>query len=123
MSIKFKKGHIIPRWCHVTTTDRKAQHNCTFGCDVEVTLRDGSVRIYALTDGPIVHVRGRKGPSRKMKGGSTRYSRAVACNLRLDFSRVNDGTLVRMQGTDGFVSAVLQTGPFNLMPEEQWWKL
>ena len=122
MGIIFKKGHIIPRWCHVKTTDRKAQHNCTFGCDEEVTLRDGSVRIYALTDGAIIHVRGRKGPSRKMKGGSTKYSGAVACKFHLDFSRVNDGTLVRMQGTAVFVSAVLPDWPGNPMPEAQWWK-
>ena len=59
MGIIFKKGHIIPRWCHVKTTDRKAQHNCTFGCDVEVVL----------------------------KGGSTKYSIAVINHVHGDFSR------------------------------------
>lgn len=77
MSTKFKKGHIIPRWCHVKTDDRKAQHNCKFGCDVEVTVLGGVVKVVALSPGPVICVTGKKGPSRRMKGGSIKYSRAV----------------------------------------------
>lgn len=49
MGVIFKKGHIIPRWCHVKTDDRKAQHNCIFGCDVEVTVFGGVAKIVALS--------------------------------------------------------------------------
>lgn len=90
MGIIFKKGHIIPRWCHVKTVDRKAQHNCTFGCDVEVVVNGGVVKMYALSTGPLINVRGRRGPSRRMKGGSTKYSMVVVDYVHGDFSRVND---------------------------------
>lgn len=108
IGVVFKKGHIIPRWCHVKTDDRKAQHCVTFGCDVEVVFDGGVVRIFGTSDGAIIHVRGRKGPSRRMRGGSTKYSRAVCQHVYCDFSRVNDATVVRMQSTNSFVSARME---------------
>ena len=89
MSIKFKKGHIIPRWCHVKTSDRKAQHNCTFGCDVEVVVSNGVVKMCALSTGSLIHIKGKRGPSRRMKGGSTKYSKVVVQHVHGDFSKVN----------------------------------
>lgn len=89
MSIKFKKGHIIPRWCHVKTVDRKAQHNCTFGCDVEVVVNGGVVIMRALSIGHVIEVGGRRGTSRRMKGGSTKYSMTVVEHIYCDFSKVD----------------------------------
>lgn len=91
MGIIFKKGHIIPRWCHVKTIDRKAQHNCTFGCDVEVVVSGGVVKMYALSTGHLIDIRGKRGPSRRMKGGSTKYSMAVVEHVHGDFSKVSGG--------------------------------
>ena len=91
MGIIFKKGHIIPRWCHVKTIDRKTQHNCTFGCDVEVVQMGSVVKIYALTTGPLIEIKGKRGPSRRMKGGSTKYSIAVVEHVHGDFSKVSGG--------------------------------
>lgn len=89
MGTIFKKGHIIPRWCHVKTIDRKAQHNCTFGCDVEVVLMGSVVKMYALSTGTLIEIRGKRGPSRRMKGGSTKYTKAVVEHIHGDFSRVS----------------------------------
>lgn len=86
--IIFNSGHIIPRWCHVKTTDRKAQHNCTFGCDVEVVVSSGVVKMYALSTGNLIDIRGKRGPSRRMKGGSTKYSMAVVEHVYGDFSKI-----------------------------------
>jgi hypothetical protein len=92
MSIKFKKGHIIPRWCHVKTIDRKAQHNCTFGCDVEVVVSGGVVKMYALSTGHLIDIKtSKRGPSRRMKGGSTKYTKAVVEHVHGNFSKVSGG--------------------------------
>ena len=91
MGIIFKKGRIIPRWCHVKTVDRKAQHNCTFGCDVEVVVSGGVARMYALSSGHLIDIRGKRGSSRRMKGGSTKYSKAVVQHIHGDFSKVSGG--------------------------------
>lgn len=94
MGAKFNKGHIIPRWCHVKTADRKAQHCCKFGCDVEVVVSGGVVKMCAISAGTLIDIRGKRGPSRRMKGGSTKYSMAVVDHVRGDFSRVKKGTAV-----------------------------
>lgn len=47
MSIQFKAGHIVPRWCHAVAHKRRAQHLVRFGCDVSVTIKDGVVVITA----------------------------------------------------------------------------
>jgi len=44
MTIKFRSGHIVPRWLHVATRDRKAQHNCKFGCDLRLSLLVGLLK-------------------------------------------------------------------------------
>ena len=115
MGIIFKKGHIIPRWCHVKTTDRKAQHNCTFGCDVEVVPMGAVVKMYALSTGPLIEIKGK--PSRRMKGGSTKYSMAVVNQVHGDFSRVHDSTLIKIPSAAGCVSALQLPG------EDRWWQL
>ena len=71
MTIAFKKGHIVPRWCGVKVRDRKAQHNIVFGCDVEVGNVAGIVTVKALTCGSIFVV---NGPCRKMKNGTVKKS-------------------------------------------------
>lgn len=90
MGVIFKKGHIIPRWCGVVVSDRKAQHRFTFDCDVEVTPFSGSVRITALCDGALIRFGGSNGRiSRRMKGGSTKYSTAHISNIIGDISKMN----------------------------------
>lgn len=89
MGVIFKKGHIIPRWCRVVVQDRKAQHCFTFGCDVEVTPSNGSVRIAALSDGALIRFGWLNGRiARRMKGGSTKYSTAHISNIIGDFSKI-----------------------------------
>ena len=117
MGIIFKKGHIIPRWCHVKTTDRKAQHNCTFGCDVEVVPMGAVVKMYALSTGPLIEIKGKRGTSRRMKGGSTKYSLVVVNQVHGDFSRVHDSTLIKIPSAAGCVSALQLPG------EDRWWQL
>lgn len=92
MGIIFKKGHIIPRWCHVKTADRKAQHNCTFGCDVEVVVSGGVVKMYALSTGHLIDIKtSKRGASRRMKGGSTKYSVAIVEHVHGDSSKMIGG--------------------------------
>ena len=78
MSIKFKKGHIIPRWCHVVSCDRKAQHNFKFGCDVDVSVVNGVVLVKMLTDGALISVASQY---RRMKNGTKKKSPAFASNI------------------------------------------
>ena len=86
MGINFKKGHIIPRWCHVKTVDRKAQHCATFGCDVDVVITGGVVQIYALSHDAVINIRGT--PQRKMRNGTIKCTVAAIDNVYVDFSRV-----------------------------------
>ena len=70
----FKAGHIVPRWCNVKTTDRKAQHNIKFGCDVNVTpMPDGRVRVEALTSGALIYLP--RYASRKMRNKTIKKSK------------------------------------------------
>lgn len=71
--IVFKKGHIIPRWCHVRAVDRKAQHCATFGCDVSIRVLGGVVEMRALSNGPLIVVDITR-PQRRMANGT--YKRA-----------------------------------------------
>ena len=80
MTIKFMSGHIIPRWCHVATTDRKAQHNCKFGCDVEVELVGGLIKISAIGCGPVLLV---QNVTRKMKNGTRKKVGVNIANIHL----------------------------------------
>ena len=123
MGIIFKKGHIIPRWCHVKTTDRKAQHNCTFGCDVEVVTMGSVVKMYALSGGTMIEIKGKRGPSRRMKGGSTKYSIAIVNQIHGDFSKVYDSTFIKIPSTNNLASSALPDWSGNPMPEAQWYKL
>lgn len=67
--IVFKKGHTIPRWCHVRAVDRKAQHCATFGCDVSVRVLGGVVEMRALSNGPLIVVNNAR-PQRRMANGT-----------------------------------------------------
>lgn len=82
MGMKFKKGHIVPRWCHATTSDRKSQHHIKFGCDVEVVTSGGIAHIHQLTEGAVIHMgkppRGFKRYGRRMKGGAIKYCSITA---------------------------------------------
>ena len=95
MSIKFKKGHIIPRWCHVVSRDRKAQHNFKFGCDVEVSVSDGVVVVKMLTDGAVIST---SGTYRTMKNGTKKKSPAFVRNLHCDASLFDSGMVVDFSG-------------------------
>lgn len=70
VSIIFKRGHIVPRWCQVKTKDRKAQHCVTFGCDVAVTFIEGKIVIRMLTEGPLFKFRNAESSKRPMKNGT-----------------------------------------------------
>ena len=95
MSIKFKKGHIIPRWCHVVSRDRKAQHNFKFGCDVDVSVVDGVVLVKMLTDGALISMISH---SRRMKNGTKKKSPAFVSNLHCDASFIDCGIAVDLSG-------------------------
>ena len=64
----FKKGHIVPRWCHAVASDRKAQHNIKFHCDVDVTHVDGVVRCKMLSEGALFYIPSKV--TRRMRNGT-----------------------------------------------------
>lgn len=92
MGVKFKAGHIVPRWCGIKVDDRKAQHWIKFGVDVEVCIKDGITKIYPLSDGCVIEV-----PfsiTRKMNNGTKKIS-GFKATVWIDCSRVFDSTAIR----------------------------
>jgi len=86
--MKFKKGHIIPRWCNVIASDRKAQHNLRFGCDVELSITgNGVVVIFPLSkELSVVEL---SKVNRKMRNGTVKSCTAIVRNIIIDFSKIN----------------------------------
>jgi len=80
MTYKFNKGHIVPRWCGVKATDRKAQHTITFGCDVKISRTNDCVSVEALSCGSVIMIRNVR---RKMKNGTTKKSPIVIHDLNI----------------------------------------
>lgn len=92
MSVMFRKVSIIPRWCHVKTKDRKAQHCLRFGCDVEVNIDNGVIKMKALSDGTVIKIM--KRVSRRMNGGQKRYSETEIGTIHINACNKNCSALL-----------------------------
>lgn len=83
--IKFKKGHIVPRWIGAIASDRKSQHCIKFGCDV--SIENGI--IYAESHGYVFYIPDKI--KRKMKNKTFKKCFLSVNMIRICSRRVNNG--------------------------------
>lgn len=84
----FKKGHIVPRWCHAVAGDRKAQHNIKFHCDVDVTHIDGVIHCKMLSEGALFYIPIKI--TRKMRNGTLKPVKIKVKDVCCDSSLVRE---------------------------------
>lgn len=86
--IKFPRGSVVPRWLNVKTSQRKAQHNLKFGCNVSIEWCTTEKRliVFVESDGYVVVVPANL--RRARRNGTKQKVHMIVRGLHVDSSRV-----------------------------------